>query len=909
MANKAFVAKNGLTVNTASVIMSQLSGTLTQASGGENLTLDENGQLGTQTNAQIKSNIGAGVVETITAGNGLTGGGTNATVAVTLGTPTTLTVSTTDTVGATTHAHAITTSSDVTGGTASILASDGTGKVEVHTINAGTSLEIGGTAVSSNAGELNLVDGSSAGTVVNSKAVIYGSSGEVNATTLQIGGTSITATATELNLLDGVSGLVQADFTKLAAVDATATELNILDGDTSASPSVTIADADRFVLNDDGTMKQIAATDVAAYVGANPADFSSNILPNASGTIDLGSATKEFNDIFLADSSVIKFGSDQEILLTHNADKGLTLKHNASGDDKFPTFTLAAGDNDIAADDVIGAIDFVAPDEGTGTDAITTAGSIRVISEGDFAADNNASKMSFMLGSSGAASEVMSLSSAGALTISGNLIVSGTTTTVSSTTIEVNDPLLFLAQNNTSTDAVDIGFFGTYDDGGTDKFAGLFRDANDGKFKFFKDNQAEPTSTVDTGGTGYTAATVVAGTFEGNLTGNVTGNINGDLTGTLQTAAQPNVTSLGTLTTLTVDNVIVNGTTIGHTSDTDLMTLANGGLTIDGTVTVGANDAGFDVILYGETASANMTWDASADDLILNGAAGLVVPDGQLTLGSTAVTTTAAEINLIDGGASVAAGAAVADGDGLLLNDAGTMRMTTVQNLAAYFDDEITAMPNLVQSGALDAGSITSGFGTIDTGSSTITTSGVLTGGSVVVTNESTIGSASDTDAIRIGAGGSVAFSNNTVLYGASNSSVAVASTQTFSGTIGTSATEVVFTFKAKDGTASPTGATNYQGGEIVLTLKKGTDVETKKIMIHHDGDPSADGTDIFITEFATLGTELGETLTTSMGDADGTSLTTNGDKHVHFKIQNPSGTDAMTYAGVAHLVEIPGDS
>ena len=139
MANKAFVAKNGLTVNTASVIMSQLSGTLTQASGGENLTLDENGQLGTQTNAQIKTNIGAGVVETITAGNGLTGGGTgSASVTVTMGAPTTLTVSTTDTVGATTHAHAITTSSDVSGGTASILASDGTGKLKVHTLDAAT---------------------------------------------------------------------------------------------------------------------------------------------------------------------------------------------------------------------------------------------------------------------------------------------------------------------------------------------------------------------------------------------------------------------------------------------------------------------------------------------------------------------------------------------------------------------------------------------------------------------------------------------------------------------------------------------------------------------------------------------------------------------------------------------------
>ena len=50
--------------------------------------------------------------------------------------------------------------------------------------------------------------------------------------------------------------------------------------------------------------------------------------------------------------------------------------------------------------------------------------------------------------------------------------------------------------------------------------------------------------------------------------------------------------------------------------------------------------------------------------------------------------------------------------------------------------------------------SITSGFGTIDTGSSAISTTGVLTGGSVVITNEATIGSASDTDAMRIGAGG-----------------------------------------------------------------------------------------------------------------------------------------------------------
>ena len=65
----------------------------------------------------------------------------------------------------------------------------------------------------------------------------------------------------------------------------------------------------------------------------------------------------------------------------------------------------------------------------------------------------------------------------------------------------------------------------------------------------------------------------------------VIGTLNQDTTGTaatVTTAAQPNITSLGTLTTLTVDNVIVNGTTIGHTSDTDLITLADGNVTIAG---------------------------------------------------------------------------------------------------------------------------------------------------------------------------------------------------------------------------------------------------------------------------------------------------------------------------------------
>ena len=81
------------------------------------------------------------------------------------------------------------------------------------------SLNDGTTTVSSTAAELNLVDGSSAGTILNSKAVIYGSGGEVNATILQVGGVDITATPAEINVLDAVTaGTVAAS--KAVVVDA-----------------------------------------------------------------------------------------------------------------------------------------------------------------------------------------------------------------------------------------------------------------------------------------------------------------------------------------------------------------------------------------------------------------------------------------------------------------------------------------------------------------------------------------------------------------------------------------------------------------------------------------------------------------------------------------------------------------
>jgi len=107
----------------------------------------------------------------------------------------------------------------------------------------------------------------------------------------------------------------------------------------------------------------------------------------------------------------------------------------------------------------------------------------------------------------------------------------------------------------------------------------------------------------------------------------------------------------------------------------------------------------------------------------------------QLVINGSSVTSTVAELNIIDGGTS-ATSTTVADADRIVLNDNGTMVQVAVTDLSAYFDDEITAMPNLVTTaattvGALNSGSITSGFGSIDTGSSAITTTGTITYGSL----------------------------------------------------------------------------------------------------------------------------------------------------------------------------------
>ena len=341
----------------------------------------------------------------------------------------------------------------------------------------------------------------------NTFTALAGSSIVVPDSGLTLGSTAVTSTAAELNLLDGVSGLVQADLTKLAAIDATATELNLIDGGATVG-TTTVASGDGVITNDGGTMRVTnidtfdtylsattktltnktlttpiiaeidsgstitldATTDIildadggdiffkdAGTTFGSATNTSGNLIiksgtttaltfsganvtgagtlqgttitattafvPDAANGATLGTTALEFADLFLHDGAQILFGADQDVVLTHAADAGLTLKTATTSDDTKATLTLQTGDTDIAVNDVLGQLHFQAPDEGAGTDAVLVAAGIAAISEGDFSASNNATKLSFQTGASEAASEKMSLSSAGILTVADDIII------------------------------------------------------------------------------------------------------------------------------------------------------------------------------------------------------------------------------------------------------------------------------------------------------------------------------------------------------------------------------------------------------------------------------------------------------------------------------------------------------
>lgn len=129
------------------------------------------------------------------------------------------------------------------------------------------------------------------------------------------------------------------------------------------------------------------------------------------------------------------------------------------------------------------------------------------------------------------------------LTLSGNLTINGTLTTVDTNNLVVNDSIIELARNNTAN-TLDIGWFGQYGDG-TTRYTGLIWDASTNTYELFANTTAEPSTTVDTTAVGYTSASLKTFLQSGGLVSNAT-NVTITANSTVAVGITANTLSLST---------------------------------------------------------------------------------------------------------------------------------------------------------------------------------------------------------------------------------------------------------------------------------------------------------------------------------------------------------------------------
>ena len=383
----------------------------------------------------------------------------------------------------------------------------------------------------------------------------------------------------------------------------------------------------------------------------------------------------------LSDNAILGFGEHTDVTLTHIPDTGIRLNTNMAlqfRDSALSIGSTANGQLDIQADATVA---ITAPDVLVSSTATskplftiknthdgTTAGELRFVSDdgaagadGDdigtisFYADDSgqnqtafasivaevsesadtdeAGKLTFFIAESdgtntaqtaalilegehatdGQVDVTIGAGAASTTTIVGDLVVNGSTTTISTAQLTVEDSLITIAKGNDSLANADgAGIEIECTDGGATNPVFIYNNASTA----WRSNVD-----IDTSGTGNTykingtevlnATTLGSAVVSSSLTS--TGALNGgSITsgfGSIDTGSST-ITTTGLISggSLDIDDVLINGSTIGHTDDTDLITLANGVVTVAGEISVTTLD-----------------------------------------IGGTNVTSTAAELNLVDG--------------------------------------------------------------------------------------------------------------------------------------------------------------------------------------------------------------------------------------------------------------------
>jgi len=309
-------------------------------------------------------------------------------------------------------------------------------------------LTLGSTAISATAAEINFIDGgATVGTtaVADGDGIIHNDGGTMKVTSAATFKTYFQqglSTAYD-DLTTGDAAVNIATSAGNITIDAQGNDTDIIFKGTDGGADTTYmtidgsAGGDLFLTgglidlkNDGSAVSQIkfycesSNAHAQTLIGAPHSESATNTLtlPSTGGNSYLLTAAstatltnKTLTTPRIVDDGYIQFGTDNEVRLISNPDKGLIIKHTATADDKPSILTLQTGETDIAANDVLGKIEFQAPDEGTGTDAILVSAAIQAKSEGDFSASANATSLEFMTGASEAATAKVRITSAGHL--------------------------------------------------------------------------------------------------------------------------------------------------------------------------------------------------------------------------------------------------------------------------------------------------------------------------------------------------------------------------------------------------------------------------------------------------------------------------------------------------------------
>ena len=449
------------------------------------------------------------------------------------------------------------------------------------------------------------------------------------------------------------------------------------------------------------------------------------------------------------------------------------------------------------------------------------------------------------------------------VTIAGNLTVAGTQTTVSSTTVNVADPMLSLATNNGSADAVDIGFYGLYDTSGSqDLYSGLFRDATDKKWKIFKDNQAVPTTTVNTSGTGYAVGTLVAD-IEGDITGSIAG----------ATANMTGVVTYGSLSdgTITV-TAFVDDDSMSADSATLIPTQQSIKAYVDSKVT--ASDLDF----QGDSGGA-LNIQLESEVLDIAGGTGIATVGNANTLtvnidatvatlaGSQALTNKTLTSPVINTGVS---GSAILDSD--TMSGVSATTLASSESIKAYVDAQTTAQDLDFQGDSGGALNIDLNSEVLDiAGGTGVTTTG--SGNTLTVAIGQAVATNSNVEFANVIATGNLTVNGTTTTINTTNTTVTDSLVEYGTGTSGTPANDAgiviergseanafmgfdesanKFTVGTGTFTGASTGNLSITTGTLVANIEGATVSTTGNITVGGtvDGrDVAADGTKLDTVE------------------------------------------------------------